>query len=133
MVKVGGRAGSFFVLTVWLLAWAAPLTGCSWMPGQLADREQADQLNALVRGYHLCVAAFASTMDDGETPIAEISTAALGVCRSRAEAMWTYLGSIAMPDATRTRFIENQLQIAASQSTAMLRRRRYPEWEGNRI
>jgi hypothetical protein len=47
--------------------------------------------------------------------------------------MWTYLGSIAMPDATRTRFIENQLQIAASQSTAMLRRRRYPEWEGNRI
>ncbi len=97
------------------------------------NRKLSDALRGDVGAYHECVATMAFAFDDGESSIDSVSTAAMAFCEPRAKTVWGLLQSAHTPTDISLAYIQNLLSVARYQSTAMLRRNRYPDWNDRRI
>ncbi len=112
-----------------LLAAAAVIAGCDIGLEPRITKGQNAELNGDVAAYHLCVAHTAATIDDGQSPIRDVATAAMDRCLPVAAEISKLLDGAKLSDDVKSRYLEELLASASRQSAIMLRRRRDPDWD----
>ena len=107
--------------SVAIIAAAASLTGCGTLTGGSLAPDQQQDLAAYVEAYHFCVARTASRLDDGRTPIVNISAQALGYCQPEARGVANYLNSTKLSDRAKSDYVADLINTATNRSEVMLR------------
>jgi hypothetical protein len=123
------RRGRVAMASAMISLSAVLLSACQSMTQPEITKTEDAELSGDVEAYHRCVAHTAALIDDGHSPISEVSGAAMDHCLPQALEVSKLLDSAGLPDGFKAKYLEKLLAVASRQSAVMLRRRRNPDWD----